>query len=129
MATPNVYVSYNYKSPLLGMGIVAGTGQPTNNKVLLSGRIKVIDYTTAGEPLTAMDIGLQNIDSIYFNPVSFADAGTKYLVAAPIAANYDYTNKLMIVTIDGGTTEATVGENVEVNFLAIGDSLAAPELT
>lgn len=120
-------VTTTYKSPILGGGRNQ-SGLAVRNKVMVAGVVNVTSYTTGGETVNPQDLGLETLDSIYFNVRSMNNALTEPLAATIGLAGYNRTlNKLMVNTT--GTTEVTSTQKAIIGFLAIGDAAGAPELT
>jgi len=113
-----------FKSPLLGAGRDS-TGRAVRNKTLVSGQLR-FTYTTTGEPMTPDKFGLETVDQVFFNPVSYN--AVVPVAATILIAEYNRSTET-IQCVTTGTTEAGSGHACIVNFLAIGDSGAAPELT
>lgn len=119
-------ITITFKSPLLGGG-KNQSGVAVNNKTIVSGRINITSYATGGEVIRPTDIGLDNIDEIFFNAESFNDVATVPAAATIGVVGYiRSTSKMLINTT--GTTENSSTEDAVIRFMAIGDSSAAPDL-
>ena len=119
-------ITTTFKSPLASGGL-AQSGVAVNNKVMVAGRINVTSYATGGEVIRPCDIGLENIDEIFFNAESFNNAATVPAAATIGVVGYDRTLSKMVVNTTG-TTENSNTQDAVIRFMAIGDDAAAPDL-
>ena len=113
------------RTPLALTGRTAA-GAVSNTKTMVTGDIDITTYTSAGEPLVAVDLGLTVIDAIFFEVLD--SDGTVTSVSQLINITYDRTNELLLIW-DGNGGVTVTGSNAQVRFLAFGDSAAAPDLT
>ena len=118
------------RSPLPGGGHTL-TGVAKNHKVMVWGEISGswADGTT-GLNLSAKGgvraLGLETLDFVSFN-VRTVD-GTANVDEAIHTAEFDVTNNIIVVVVDG-LTNPTAGNVCVVRYFAIGDGIAAAELT
>ena len=112
--------------PHLATGGRDSAGGTQQNKTVVIGRMNITSYTSGGEPVTAKDLGLKNLDCILLN-VETIDGATVAVGANVIhVANYDYTNELVLAW-DGTTFSTVVTSTAVIRFAAFGDSAEAPE--
>lgn len=114
-------VEIRHRSYLPGVGF-DGNGQPSSRKQMVNGRINVTSFT-AGESLTAADVGLTTIDSIQMDVTEGMGgaSGEERRVRYSLSAQEFYITQ-------SGSTSGTVGNNYTVAFTAFGDSALAPQL-
>ena len=105
-------------------------GVASNNKIQVWAEVKITSYTSNGEALTPIHLGLSSIDTIHFDVVSVNDAATIAVVGAMPRAQYERSSQQVIILIDpnAGDTQVSSTEAAVYRVLAIGNS-AAPLLT
>ena len=102
------------------------SGNVSNTKTMVTGDIDITTYTTSGEPLAAVDLGLTVIDALFIEVLDVD--GTVASASQIFNVTYDRTNELFLLW-DGNGAVTVAGSNAQVRFLAFGDSAAAPDLT
>lgn len=107
-------------------GGVDSSGGAQNAKTVVVGRMDITSYTAGGEPVTASQLGLRNLDCILLN-VEDVDGAVATTTNIHLAT-YDYTAE-QVLAWDGADFAVIPGASAVVRFAAFGDSAEAPELT
>ncbi len=111
---------------MLGPGF-DGSGNPVQTKQQVSGRLVVTTFNGGGESLTPSDLGLETLD--YISLTMEEGAGGKS--GQPRFANYSFTAQEFYIfqqTSNAGvSTSGTSAKDYNVDFLAVGNSLRAPQ--
>lgn len=117
------------RSRLPGGGFTTA-GAAVQTKETVWAEVSITSYTTGGESLTPVHLGLTNIDFIAFEPVSVNNAATVPVSTALHVYNYERTAETVIIVIDHNSdTEVTSTQAAVYRCVATGDSAAAPDLT
>ena len=117
------------RSRLPGGGFTTA-GAAVQTKESVWAEVSITSYTTGGESLTPVHLGLTTIDFIHFEPVSVNNAATVPVETAIQSFQYERTAETVIIVIDVDTnTEVTSTQAAVYRCFATGDSAAAPELT
>ncbi len=101
-------------------------GGAQQNKTVVVGRMDITSYTGGGEPVTAANLGLKNLDCILLN-VEDVDGSVATTTNIHVAT-YDYTAE-QVLAWDGADFAVIPGTSAVVRFAAFGDSAEAPEFT
>lgn len=120
------------RSPLVGGGHTV-TGAAVNQKEMVWGELTG-DYVTTGLPFTVTDVGLKGtFDSLHLSAVTILGNTGAGVVEETTGINVFFNEADGKILMN---TEVTAGDKTEstqtayvINFLAIGDSARAPELT
>lgn len=96
-------------------------GSPVPNKEMVVGRITVTAFS-AGESLTPSDMGLDNFDYLHLA----VEEGVGSKSGEPRTATYSNTASEFYV-FQSGSTSGTSGKDWSVEFIAVGNSLRAPQ--
>ena len=119
-------ISVRRRSSLPGAGFDA-SGNPSQTKEQVVGRITVTNYVNQGENLSAADLGLTVIDNLQLT-LSEGLAGN---TTGRRSVVYSAASAQFYVMVDGGASGddpvATTSDPV-VYFLAEGDAVRRPEL-
>lgn len=111
---------------MLGPGF-DGNGNPTQAKQQVSGRLVVTTFNGGGESLSPSDLGLDVID--YISLTMEEGAGSKS--GQFRTAVYSFTSQEFYIfqqtAAAGVATSGTSGKDYNVDFLAVGNSLRAPQ--
>lgn len=97
-------------------------GSPVQNKEMVVGRIVVTAFNGGGESLTPSDMGLDNFD--YLQLTVEEGAGSKS--GQPRTATWSFAAQEFYVFVTNSTTLAS-GRDFSVEFMAVGNSLRAPQ--
>ena len=105
-------------------------GVASNSKIQVWAEVSITSYTSNGESLTPMMLGLSSIDTIHFDLVSTNNAATIAVIGAMQRAQNERTSQQAIILIDpnAGDTQVSSTEAAVYRVLAIGNS-ATPLLT
>lgn len=107
-------------------------GKASNSKETVWAEVKITAYTSGGELLTPIHLGLSSFDDIQFDVVSVEDDATVAVVGAMPRAQYERTAEIVIILLDpnAGDTQVTTNQAAVYRVMATGDSLArAPAFT
>ncbi len=117
------------RSRLPGGGFTTA-GAAVQTKETVWAEVSITSYTTGGESLLPVHLGLANIDFITFQPVSVNDAATAPIADLLHVILYERTAQTVIIVIDHNSdTEVSSTQAAVYRCIATGDSAAAPELT
>ncbi len=111
-----------------GAGGVTSTGAASQTKTVVVGDMNITSYTSGGEPVTAANLGLKNLDCLLLSVVTVDSAVASVGPNVIHKANYDYTNELVLAW-DGTTFADVPNTSARLRFAAFGDAADAPEFT
>jgi len=97
-------------------------GSPVQNKEMVVGRLVVTSFNGGGEALVPSDLGLDNFDYIQMA----VEEGVGSKSGEPRTATFSHTAQEFYVFQSGSTTN-TSAKDWNVNFIAVGNSLRAPQ--
>jgi len=97
-------------------------GSPVQNKEMVVGRLVVTAFNGGGESLTPSDLGLDNFDYLQLS----VEDGVGSKSGEARTATFSHTAQEFYVFQSGGTA-GTSAKDWNVNFLAVGNSLRAPQ--
>jgi len=97
-------------------------GSPVQNKEMVVGRLVVTSFNGGGEGLTPSDMGLENFDYLQLS----VEDGVGSKSGEPRTATFSHTAQEFYV-FQSNSTALTSAKDWNVNFVAVGNSLRAPQ--
>ncbi len=119
-------VKTRIRGSLDGWGAAGGrtsSGGAASSKIVVVGEINITSYTGGGEPITAADLGLTNLDCILLEVVNVDSSLATATNNTKIT--YDYTAEQVLAW--DGDFDTVPGTSVLCRFAAFGDA-PVPEL-
>ena len=125
----NVRVSFRGTIP--GVGFTEA-GVAVNQKTLVVGQVNTTNVASGLESVGKEEFGLETINFIKLNIRSASGGSPAKSATTSVHADWDDVNERLViadVAAAGDRTAITDNEDPVVEFLAVGDSALAPELT
>jgi hypothetical protein len=124
-------VKVQFRGTIPGVGFTQ-TGTAVNQKALVVGHVKTTDVQSGLESVAVEEFGLETIDFIKLNIRSASGGAPAKSATTSVHADWDDVNNRLVicdVAAAGDRAAITNDEDPIVEFLAVGDSALAPELT
>lgn len=120
-------VRIRFKSFLPGAGFDSAGG-PKQGKTRVVGTVTVTSYSSEGESLSAIDLGLSTVDALHLRVSEELDAGAGTIRTAPYSLSTGQFYLFTTLMTTGAISKVAVAGTETLEFVAEGDSAGDVEL-